>query len=121
MITDYLPSDQDLNCSVWSKEAIAELSYNQFGVKLDIRITVDYLKRWNFTPQKTTKWANQRDIKKVVEWRDTYPKIQAQAEEDDGIIHFGDEAGIYTEQMNNRSYGPKGKPQKLNLLALDAK
>jgi transposase len=34
----------------------------------------DYLKHWNFSPQKTTKRAYQRDERKVAEWLETtYP------------------------------------------------
>jgi transposase len=70
----------------------------------------DYLKRWEFTPQRPSKRAYQRDDEKVKEWiNTTYPQILTQANEEGGIIHFGDEAGIHTEQLKGTSYAPKGK------------
>jgi hypothetical protein len=70
----------------------------------------DYLKRFEFTPQKPTKRVYLRDEPKVEEWiNTTYPQIETQAEKEDGVIHFYDEAGIHTKQFNGRSYAPKGE------------
>jgi transposase len=74
MIKNNLPVDFDLNYSTWSRRAISELTENKFGLHIAIRTMGDYLKRWNFFPQKPTKRAYQRDERKVAEWLETtYP------------------------------------------------
>jgi hypothetical protein len=37
------------------------------------------------------------------------------------MIHFGDEAGMFTEQFNSRSYAPKGKTPKFKSTGSDLK
>ena len=49
MISNNFPVDFDLNYSVWSRKAIAELAENKFGIHLAIRTMGDYLKRWSFS------------------------------------------------------------------------
>jgi transposase len=109
-ITNNLPKDLKLDYSTWSRRAIADLVRAEYGIEIAVRTMGDYLKRWGFTPQKPAKRAYQRDEEKVDEWLNTtYPQIEAKAEEEGGVIHFGDEAGIHTEQINGRSYAPKGE------------
>jgi hypothetical protein len=64
----------------------------------------DYLKRWNFTPQRPTKQAYQRDPAKVLEWlTKNYIAINNKAYSIGAKIFFGDEAGIHTEAFYTRS------------------
>jgi transposase len=74
MIKNNLPVDFDLNYSIWSRKEITELTENKFGLDIAIRIMGDYLKRWNFSYQKPTKRAYQRDERKVAKFlRDKIP------------------------------------------------
>jgi transposase len=110
IITDCLPQDYGLNFGAWTRKATSELIQVLFGKSVAERTIGDYMKRWNFTPQKPAKVAYQRDPIKVKEWLEsTFKSIKEKAKRLKAKIFFGDEAGIHTEGFNTKSYAPKGK------------
>jgi hypothetical protein len=79
-------------------ESKLELVLIKFEKKVAERTICDYLKRWNFTPQKPAKRAYQRDPEKVDAWLNVeFPKIAEEAEEVGADIFFCDESGVKTE------------------------
>jgi transposase len=104
------PTDYGLNYSAWTRRAIAELVYILFKKQVAVRTIGDYLKRWEFTPQRPVKKAYQQDSEKVREWvEETYPSIEERVREEGAVIFWGDEAGIHSDSFNNKSYAPKGQ------------
>ena len=53
MIQDRTPDQLKLNFALWTRQAVSELIEAVYGVRLTVRNTGKYLKRWGFTPQKT--------------------------------------------------------------------
>jgi transposase len=53
----------NLNFSSWTRKAISQLVILKLKKQMAERIMGDYLKRWNFTPQRPTKKVYQRDLK----------------------------------------------------------
>lgn len=117
MITDKMPDQLKLPYALWTRKAVKELIYREFGVSLAVRTMGDYLQRWGFTPQKPAKRAYEQSPQKVRKWLDeTYPSVKKKAEAEGAEIHWGDETGIRNDCQHGRSYAPKGKtPIKKNM------
>jgi transposase len=126
-IVDKHPDQLKLPFALWTREAVRLLIKEKFGVKLAIRTVGEYLKRWGFTPQKPVKRAYERCEKSVQKWlKQEYPAIKKKAEKEGSEIHWGDETGIRSDDVNGRGYAPKGKtpvrrakgsPERLNMIS----
>ena len=87
----------------------------------------DYLNRWGFTPQKPIRRAYERNDAKVQRWMtEEYPAIALNARKEGAEIHWGDETGLRSDDVNGRAYAPKGQtpvqrvkgtPEKLNMIS----
>ena len=110
MIKDHCPEQLKFPFYLWSREAVSELVWQRFGIRLAVRTMGDYLRNWGFTPQKPKHRAYEQDPEEVRRWRETkYPKIRRQAKKEGAEIHWGDETGIRSDHHAGRSYAPKGK------------
>jgi transposase len=54
-IIDVMPSQYKLDFALWTRQAVQELIFQEFKIKLAITTTGDYLRKWGFTPQKQKK------------------------------------------------------------------
>lgn len=115
MITDNCPDQLKLPFCLWTREAVAELIYNRFGINVAIRTVGDYLKKWGFTAQKPARRAFEQDREAVKKWREKdYPAIEKEAKKQGAQIHWADETGIRSDHHAGRSYAPKGKTPVVN-------
>jgi len=117
LITDTMPDQLKLPYGVWTRKAVRELVFREFGIELAINTMGDYLRKWGFSPQKPKKRAYEQCPKKVQKWLDEeYPAIKQKAKKEGAIIHWGDETGARNVNQHGRSYAPKGKtPVKKNM------
>ncbi|MDR1083866.1 MAG: IS630 family transposase, partial [Deltaproteobacteria bacterium] len=115
-----------LNHSGWSGKAVSELIKQRFNIDAAARTVGDYLKRWNFTPQRPVKKAHEQDPEKVKQWFEYFEDIKRRVMSNGYQIYFADESGIRTEDHKTRSYAPKwqtpaikssGKRLKLNIIS----
>jgi hypothetical protein len=82
----------------------------EFGVRLSIRATGEYLRRWGFTPHKPIERAYEQRPEAVKQWLDQqYPAIERRAKAEGGEIHWGDETALVNTDVRGRSYSPRGK------------
>jgi len=89
-----------------------------FHIDLPVRTTGDYLKRWNFTPQKPVKRAYEQNPKKIASWlENTYPQIAGRAKQEKAEIYWGDETGIQSDTYTAKGFAPKGKAPIIRLSA----
>lgn len=110
LIRDKMPDQLKLPFALWTRQSVAELIYQRFGVKLSRWTVGRYLRSMGFTPQKPAKQAYERDPEKVGEWLDNeYPRIKQEAKEENALILWGDEMGIRSDDQVGRTYAPKGK------------
>ena len=110
MIVDKMPDQLKLDFALWTRKAVKELVARELGIVLGLTTMGDYLRKWGFTPQKPKKRAYEQCSKKVQQWLDQeYPKIKAQAKQDNAEIHWADETGVKNQCNHGRSYAPKGK------------
>lgn len=57
LIQDKTPDQIKMPYALWSRQAVAELILDQFGIAVAVRTMGTYLKRWGFTPQKPLRRA----------------------------------------------------------------
>lgn len=110
LIRDKTPDQIKLPYALWSRQAVAELILDQFGVAVAVRTMGTYLKRWGFTPQKPLRRAYEQSPAAVRQWMDTtYPAIAARAKKEGAEIHWGDETGLRSDDVRGRGFAPKGE------------
>lgn len=126
-ITDRCPDQLKLPFALWTRDAVRQLVRQDLGIELPIRTVGWYLKRWGFTPQKPVRRAYERSEPAVRRWLDEdYPAIQRKARQERAEIHWGDETGLRSDDVNGRGYAPKGRtpvrrvkgtPEKTNMIS----
>lgn len=110
MMKRQLPDEWGLSQALWTRAAVGELIQQKYGLTIPVRTLGEYLKRWQFTPQKPLKRAYEQNPTKVQEWLDTeYPRIAQEAKTLKAEIHWGDETGLRSDHQAGRSYAPVGE------------
>lgn len=109
LITDRTPNQLKLPFVLWTRQAVAALVRERFGITLSVWTAGRYLKRWGLTPQKPVRRAWERDEAAVARWlKREYPRIAREARKEKAEIHWGDEMGLRSDHQAGRSYSPRG-------------
>ena len=126
-LTDKCPDQLKLPFALWTRQAVQTLIKQKFSVDMTLQAVGNYLRSWCFTPQKPIRRAYERNDERVRVWlNNEYPAIAAKAKRENAEIHWGDETGLRSDDVNGRSYAPKGKtpvqrvkgtPEKLNMIS----
>jgi transposase len=110
LIRRHTPDELDLPFALWSRAAVQELVLRRFGVRLAVRSMGTYLARWGFTAQKPLRRAYEQDPAAVRRWlRRDYPALVARAKRARGVIFWGDETGLRSDDVRGRGYAPRGR------------
>jgi len=110
LIRDRTPEQLKMVYALWSRQAVAELIRDRYGIDLAVRTMGLYLERWGFTPQKPMKKAYEQSPAAVKKWHEEqYPVIAACAKVEGAEIHWGDETGLRSDDVRGRSYAPQGQ------------
>jgi transposase len=110
LIADKTPEQLKMVYALWTRQAVAELIRERFGIKLPVRTMGLYLSRWGFTPQKPMRRAYEQSPAAVKKWLDEeYPVIAARARVEGAEIHWGHETGLRSDDVRGRSYAPQGR------------
>ena len=87
-VVDRPPEQLKLPFYLWTRDAVAELIENRFGVRLSVWTVGRYLKGWGFTPQKPIRRAYEKDPKAVRKWlNEEYPRIKRIAKSEKATIY----------------------------------
>jgi len=117
-IRDKCPDQLKLPFALWTRIAVQQLIRELYGFEMPVRTIGEYLKRWNYTPQKPLKRAYEQNPKAVKKWlEEEYPAIQQKAKKENAEIHWGDETGLCNDSYHGRSYAPRGKTPAIRLSA----
>lgn len=110
LIRDRCPDQLKLPFALWTRDAVAQLIEERFGIRL-ARTTVGYyLRRWGLSPQKPAARAREQRPEAVQAWLDeAYPAIRARAQREGAEIHWGDEAGLRSDHQAGTCWAPKGE------------
>ena len=110
LIRRHTPDELGLPFALWSRAAVGALIARRCGVALAVRTVGKYLARWGFTAQKPIRRAWEQDPAAVRRWlRREYPAIVARARQAQGVIFWGDETGLRSDDVRGRSYAPRGR------------
>jgi transposase len=110
LIRRHTPDELDLPFALWSRAAVRALIRQRFGVRLAVRTIGTHLTRWDFTAQKPLRRAYEQDPAAVRRWlRREYSAIVARAKAAAGVIFWGDETGLRSDDVRGRSYAPRGR------------
>jgi transposase len=109
-LIDHCPDQLKLPFALWTRQAVQLLIQHRFGIEMTLVSVGRYLKAWGFTPQKPIRRAYERNDERVRIWlEEEYPAIAQRARHEGAEIHWGDETGLRSDDVNGRSYAPKGK------------
>src|ERR671932_765728 len=110
LIRRHTPDELGLPFALWSRAAVRALIARRCGVELAVRTVGKYLARWGFTAQKPIRRAYEQDPAAVRRWlRREYPAIVARSRQARGIIFWGDETGLRSDDVRGRGYAPRGR------------
>lgn len=104
------PSQLSLPFALWSRKAVHDVILMKFGVDMPIRTVGEYLRRWEFTPQRPAKRAAEQRPQAVKQWLEAdYPAIVRRAKAEGGEVHWADETAIKQDTAWVRGYAPVGQ------------
>src|SRR5215207_989775 len=110
LIRRHTPDELGLPFALWNRAAVGALMARRCGVELAVRTVGKYLARWGFTTQKPLRRAYEQDPAAVRRWlRRDYPAIVARAKQARGVVFWGDETGLRSDDVRGRSYAPRGR------------
>ena len=104
------PRQYGFDFGLWTRQIIAQLIEEKFGISLKLTAVGRLLASLNITPQKPLRRAYERDPEAVQQWiNQDYPRLRKRARKHGATIFFLDEAGFSSEPNLGRSYGLKGQ------------
>src|ERR671920_523812 len=110
LISRHTPDELGLPFALWSRAAIRMLIERHCGVELAVRTVGTYLARWGFTAQKPIRRADEQDPAAVRRWlRRDYPAIATRARRARGVVFWGGETRLRSDDVRGRSYAPRGR------------
>jgi transposase len=109
-VIDHHPEQLKLPFYLWTREAVAKLIEQRFGIQFSIWTVGRYLSHWGFTPQKPVRRAYEQNPEAVQSWLEKdYPMVWKQAKKEKATIYWGDEVGLRSDDAVGRSYGRRGQ------------
>jgi transposase len=104
------PRQYGFDFGLWTRQIVAALIAQRFGVKLGVTAVGRLLAELDITPQKPLRRAYERDPVAIARWkRQTFPKLRARAKHRGAKIFFLDEAGVRSDQVLGRTWGLRGQ------------
>jgi transposase len=87
LVRETTPDELGLSGFLWTRDAVAELIAQRYGVWLARTTVGGYLRGWGFSPQRPQRRALEQDPVAVGRWlAETYPAIRDQAKREGGVM-----------------------------------
>ena len=103
------PRQYGFDFGLWTRQTVAALVADRFGVGLSLASVGKLLASLGLTPQKPLLRAYERDPVAIECWKRTiYPGLAARAKRDGADIYFWDESGFRADALQGRTWGVGG-------------
>jgi transposase len=110
LVRETTPDQLGLAGFLWTREAVAELITQRYGLWLARTTVGGYLRGWGFSPQRPQRRALEQNPAAVGRWlEEEYPAICAQARREGGVVLWLDEMGVRSDAAAGRSWAPVGQ------------
>jgi len=104
------PRQYGFDFGLWTRQIVAALIAQKFGVRLGVTAVGRLLAELDITPQKPLRRAYERDPVAIKRWTTTvFPRVRARAKRVGAKIFFLDEAGVRSDQVLGRTWGLRGQ------------
>ena len=104
------PRQYGFDFGLWTRQVVAALIAQQFGVRVGVTAAGRLLAELDITPQKLLRRAYERDPAAIAHWQTTvFPRLRARAQRVGATIFFLDEAGVRSDQVLGRTWGLRGQ------------
>ena len=104
------PRQYGFDFGLWTRQIVAALIAEKFGIKLGVTAVGRLLAELDITPQKPLRRAYERDPVAIAHWqRVEFPKLRKRAKRRGAKIFFLDEAGVRSDQVLGRTWGLRGQ------------
>ena len=104
------PRQYGFDFGLWTRNVVAELISDKFGITLSLASVGKLLAEVGLTPQKPLRRAYERDPDAIEAWKgDTFPSIVAAAKRVGAEIYFWDESGFRADAVQGRTWAIKGQ------------
>jgi len=115
-IDNHSPEELGIPAPLWSRRAVRDLIRQEFGIVMPVRTVGEYLRRWGYTAKRPRRHARRQDPEEVRAWlEETYPALEAQAEEEGAEIYWCDETGVAADEHPRYGYARKGCPAVMDV------
>ena len=104
------PRQYGFDFGLWTRQIVADLIKDRFGIEIGVTAVGDMLHRLGLTPQRPLRRAYERNDEEIEKWKqETYPAIRKKAKKQGAEIFWLDEAAIRSDDPLLRTWGEKGK------------
>src|SRR4029450_6860517 len=110
LVRDSTPDQLGLPGFLWTREAVAELIGQRYGLLLARTTVGGYLRGWGFSPQKPQRRALEQHPAAVARWvGEEFPASRARAKREGGVVLWLDEMGVRSDAAAGRCWAPVGQ------------
>ena len=106
LIMDYYPEQLNLPFYLWTREAVARLIEQRFGISFSTETVGRYLKRWGFTHRKSLYRLSEKNTEALYRWFEKkYPSILKQGRREKAEIFWFNATRLQPYGAMARSFG----------------